>query len=401
MTEPKVYQSDLNGVKGTVISWSFILENSTLEQAQKLSRALPVDGHVALMPDAHLGKGSTIGSVFKTFASIIPAAVGVDIGCGMMAVKTSFTRDQLDEERLKQFYGKLRETVPVGMGGSRNKAHPLWHDFVETTRTPSRVLDDPDLFRRASLQFGTLGDGNHFIELAKDGDDYVWAVLHSGSRGVGNVLASEAISKAQSQCKADGYVLEDPNLAWLIVGTQEAETYLSHMLWAQQYAFKQREAMMFDVLRLLDEVFGEFTHAPAINCHHNYAEKLGNHWLTRKGAIDASEGKLSIIPGSMGEATFIVEGKGNPLAYYSAPHGAGRLYSRGMARRSLDPEEFKQSMTGVLWQDRDIDALIDEAPGAYKNINGVIEAASSLVTVKAELKQFLNYKGTKRPGKKG
>lgn len=388
------------GRRGTVVSWASIIEQNTVEQAQMLSRALPVEGHVALMPDAHLGRGSTIGSVFQTAFSIMPAAVGVDIGCGMIAVQTDLHADLFDDqpEALTAVYRRIRQGIPAGVGGERSEPHPLWATFIADHPAPYRVANDADLFKRAASQFGTLGDGNHFVELSKDETGYLWVVLHSGSRGVGNILSTESQAIALEQCKGDGHMLEDPNLAWLVGGTTEFNQYVRHMLWAQDYAFAQRQAMMAVVLQALADEVGFFRTEEEINCHHNYAEPIGGSgkWLTRKGAIDAHAGRKGIIPGSMGEKTYIVEGVGNAMAYHSAPHGAGRLFSRGEARRSLSPSDFEDSMSGILWQDRDKEALLDEAPGAYKNIEAVIADSETLVKPIAVLTQIANYKGTVR-----
>lgn len=378
-----------------VVSWASVLEDNTLEQAKRLSRSLPVEGHVALMPDAHLGSGSTVGSVFQTAASIIPAAVGVDIGCGMIAVRTDLQRSEIPSDALKRVYAKIRTGIPAGVGGAHERPTAQWYEFIAKENPPPRVMEDQELRARASKQFGTLGDGNHFVELSEDDDGFVWAVLHSGSRGVGNVLATESINVAKGQCEADGYVLEDPNLSWLVEGTSEYKTYIGHMLWAQDYALAQRGAMMDVVMRALMDEF-TFSIQTTINCHHNYAERNGSLWLTRKGAIDASPGRDGVIPGSMGEATFIVKGRGNYQSYNSAPHGAGRLFSRGEARRTLDMADFNEVMDGVLWQDRDAETLLDEAPGAYKDIGQVMQDSCSLVVPVYRLKQFANYKGTVR-----
>jgi len=399
---PKWYETKRNGITGTVLAWPSDLEEATLEQALQLSRSLPVVGHVALMPDAHVGSGATIGSVFYTFASIIPAAVGVDIGCGMMAVKTDILAAEFRSrpDWIETVYTVFREEIPAGVGGQHQTPVPEWEEFANTYGIPERVNADASLFPRASLQFGTLGDGNHFVELAEDEEGYVWAVLHSGSRGVGNVLASMAVTEARRICASDGYQLEDPNLAWLVQGTTGFSEYIVNMTWAMAYAYHQREAMMNRVLKAVGLVVPGFQTAKPINCHHNYAEANGMVWLTRKGAIDASLGRWGIIPGSMGAATHIVVGKGNTESYNSAPHGAGRRLTRGAARRSLDVSTFRKQMEGVVWQDRDAEALIDEAPDAYKDIAVVMNEAAYLVETKAVLKQFLNYKGTKRSGRR-
>ena len=399
---PKRYETtNAQGGKGVVLSWASQIEDNTLEQAQMTSRALPIAGHVALMPDAHLGRGATVGSVLKTVASIIPAAVGVDIGCGMIAVHTDLKRRDVTPEALKRTYALIRDGIPSGVGKAHGVLTWQWERFFSSFGAPDRVRNDPALYRRASTQFGTLGDGNHFVELSEDRDGDVWTVLHSGSRGVGNVLSVESTGAARNQCASDGYELEDQDLAWLVTGTSAFKEYIEHMQWAQSYAYWQREAMMDVVLEALtrEHTFGV---VETINCHHNYAEQMGDSdvWLTRKGAIDASSGVQGIIPGSMGDATYIVQGLGNPLSYNSAPHGAGRMLARGAARRTLDVSAFTRSMEGILWQDRDAKALLDESPEAYKGISSVMRDSETLVDVVAVLKQFANYKGTARPNRR-
>lgn len=382
------------GRVGEVYSWASVIDEGTIEQATRLSRSYAVVGHVALMPDAHVGNGATIGSVVKTAASIIPAAVGVDIGCGVIAARVDIKADDLNEQALKRTYAEIRKAIPAGMGGAHEKPIGLWEDFEFFNPVPGRVRKDAALYQRAAKQFGTLGDGNHFVELAKDGLNNVWVIIHSGSRGVGNLLAEESQTVARNQCEADGYKLEDPNLSWLVAGTTEFNTYIEHMLWAQRYAYNQRVAMLHHAVQALGP--GVVIHE-LYNCHHNYAENIdGDTWLTRKGAINASKGQYGLIPGSMATGTFLVRGLGNELSYNSAPHGAGRLLSRGMARRQLNEKVFKQEMEGILWQDRNSAELLDEAPSAYKPINTVMNDASDLVEPVAFFTQIANYKGTTR-----
>lgn len=378
---------------GTVLSWASLLETNTREQAEMTSRSRVLAGHLALMPDAHLGMGATVGSVLRTAGAIIPAAVGVDIGCGMIAVRTDLKRDALDLDACRRILGCIRENVPSGFGRGNITPVPEWADFVTRRGYSPTVMLDANLIGRAAQQFCSLGDGNHFAEVAEDADGTVWAIVHSGSRGVGNVLAQRHIKIAQAYCEANDLTIEHVDLAYLVAGTAEFEAYIADMLWAQGYAFWQRDAMMTRVLAAV-ATEAEFSEQERINCHHNYSEPLADGlWLTRKGAIDASLGRPGIIPGSMGDATYVVHGLGNADSYNSSPHGAGRVLSRGGARRELDVDAFRAQMVGKTWQDRNADDLIDEAPNAYKPIAMVMQDAASLVEPVAVLRQFINYKG--------
>jgi RNA-splicing ligase RtcB len=248
---------------------------------------------------------------------------------------------------------------------------------------------------KVTLQFGTLGAGNHFVEVCEDSDENVWLLLHSGSRGIGNMLATAHVADAKIHCDLEGIALEDKDFAYFHAGTREAEAYLADMLWAQAYAYSQREAMMDNLIEAVSLRAGrDWNIKKRINCHHNYAEQRPDGaWLTRKGAIDASVGRMGIIPGSMGAATYIVRGKGNAESYHTSPHGAGRILGRKQAKRSLDVAEFKKQMEGKTWLDRDAAALLDEAPSAYKPIETVIADSAELVEPVTVLGQFVNYKG--------
>ena len=389
----KTYRTENEFGVGDVISWASIIDDNTIEQAQRTSRASVIDGHVALMPDAHLGIGATVGSVIVTADAIIPAAVGVDIGCGMIAVRTDLERAALDEAACRRILGRIRDSVPSGFGKGNAEVQPEAREFVARHGWAPGVDGQPELQQRALAQFCSLGDGNHFAEVAEDRDGIVWAIVHSGSRGVGNVLANHHIRIAQDFCAANAFGLEDTALAFLLTGTNEFNAYVTDMQWAQEYAFWQRDAMMTRVLTAIEQE-AAFSEAERINCHHNYSVPVdGRKWLTRKGAIAAETGVRGIIPGSMGDATYIVTGRGNEQAYHSSPHGAGRVLSRGAARRGLDVEEFRSRMTGKVWQDRNADDLIDEAPASYKPIETVMDDAASLVDPTAVLSQFINYKG--------
>jgi len=392
---------------GNVLSWGSDLEDETLEQAAKASRLPFVSGHVALMPDAHVGLGATIGSVIPTQGAVIPAAVGVDIGCGMIAAETTLSADRLPDH-FETFLGRVEDVVPAGLGKGHRSARAAAPHF--RSHQAPRYAGASDLTQKQAGkivdQFGTLGSGNHFVEVCLDERDRVWVVLHSGSRGIGNQLATEHIERAKGLMKEHFISLEDPDLAYLVEGTPEFESYIADMLWAQDYASANREAMMDAVLSQLWAFTGA-SDDPAdavnrevhrINCHHNYTVRE-NHfghdvWLTRKGAIRARKGDAGVIPGSMGTSTYIVRGLGNPQSYESCSHGAGRRMSRSRARRELSLVEFVTSMEGRDWQQDKADQLLDEAPQAYKDIGQVMADQADLVAVEHVLRQILNYKGT-------
>lgn len=397
-----------------VLSWASDLDEGALEQAQNVAQLPFVHGHVALMPDAHFGYGAPVGAVVATRGAVIPYAVGVDIGCGMIAVRTSLTSRSLPDN-LRGLHDRISAHIPAGTGKG--------HAFGEANREalelhwpwpePSRGLVVPTLdtkqWQRATHQFGTLGSGNHFIELCLDEEDRVWVVLHSGSRGIGHFLAEQHIKVAKEayQRAADlyGATLPDDNLAPLAEGTSEFEHYVADMLWAQAYALGNREAMMDSVLDLLSAFLGTHGNGKAFSCderintHHNYAQmeyhQGKNVWVTRKGAISARAGELGIVPGSMGTGTFITRGLGNPSSFCSSSHGAGRRLGRKAAHRGLDIKEFRKQMRGKAWNEDQAVALLDEAPGAYKDIGAVMTAQADLSEPVHKLTAVLNYKGAK------
>ena len=378
---------DIHESGGQVVrSWASILDPQTLQQALMTARCDAMAGPLALMPDAHLGAGSTVGSVLLT-EGIIPSAVGVDIGCGVSAYKTEIRRHEISDDAAKRILGRIRKTIPSGVGKAHSAASERGREFVKWRGLPS-IKDEG----RILAQFGTLGSGNHFAEVSEDLDGFAWVLVHSGSRGIGNQIAQHHIRIA----KALGTKVEHPDLSYLSPGSTELREYVSDMLWAQDYAYYQREAMMEALYAAVVENVGtqNIEKTEVVNCHHNYSEEVDTGmWLSRKGAIDASPDAMGIIPGSMGAATYIVKGKGNPDSYKSAPHGAGRMLSRGAARRELDLEEFKSQMTGRVWDDRNAKALLDEAPLAYKPIETVMEDSKDLVETVTVLKAFINYKG--------
>lgn len=376
-----------------VLSWATDLDQNTIDQAAR-SASLPfVDRHIALMPDAHYGYGATIGSVIATKGAVIPSAIGVDIGCGMIAMETPFTSDLLPDD-LTALHNHISKVVPAGVGNGHDKA----------MSAAKRLIDDPrvDLTQKqesaAAKQMGSLGSGNHFVEVCLDERDRVWVVLHSGSRGVGNQLANIHIDGAKDLMAKYFIELEDKDLAYLVEGTDEFQAYISAMLWAQDYAMANRQAMMDAVLVQLRGAVGwDFEPTTVVNCHHNFCEMEHHHdqnmWVTRKGAIRARVGDLGVIPGSMGTNTYIIEGKGNKASYTSCSHGAGRRMSRNQARKTLDLDGLHSQMKDKTWNADHAEKLLDEDPRAYKDIDEVMANQADLVTIRHTLSQILNYKG--------
>ncbi|KXP03355.1 RtcB family protein [Tsukamurella pseudospumae] len=384
-------------INKSLVSWASILDEKTREQAITTAKLPFIYPHIALMPDAHLGKGATVGSVIPSLGAVVPAAVGVDIGCGMIAVRTQFTKNDLPEDR-STVREAIERAIPLSAGRYNKKvvatAEPR---IAELESLAERAEFDPGQYAgNWRLQLGTLGSGNHFIEVSLDNDDVVWAFLHSGSRGVGNKIAQHHIAVAARLCKQWWIELPDPDLAYLVEGTREFRRYIAELKWAQHFALLNREEMMDRVIRQLGEWVGTpVVEAERINCHHNFTQRethFGKEvWVSRKGAIEASEGKLGLIPGSMGTASYIVEGKGYPPSLNSSPHGAGREYSRSAARKAFTHEQLREAMAGIEF--RDSADFIDEIPQAYKPIDRVMADAEQLVTVRAVLRQIVNVKG--------
>lgn len=380
-----------------VLSWASILEYNTLEQAKKSSELPFVKPYVALMPDAHFGYGSTVGSVIPTEGAIIPSAVGVDIGCGMIATRLSLKADQL-KDNLEDLHTLIAEAVPAGAGQGHGLDRQVDLPQIKNKQLCQKWWTD-NLIQRAESQMGSLGGGNHFVEICLDEYDGVWVVLHSGSRGVGNILANIHIDRAKGLMKQWFIELDEPDLAYLVEGTQQFHEYITDMLWAQEYALENRALMMKNVLGAIREWYGHrgpvVTVERSINCHHNYTERENhkgkNLWITRKGAVRAREGDWGVIPGSMGAASYIVSGLGNDSSFHSCSHGAGRTMGRKEAERTLSYESLEQQMSGKTWN-RDA-RLIDEHPQAYKDIDQVMEDQEDLVKIEYRLHQILNYKG--------
>jgi len=380
-----------------LISWASILDEKTIEQARTASTMPFIYPHLALMPDAHLGLGATVGSVIPTLGAIIPAAVGVDIGCGMIAVKTQFARPQLTGA-LRELREQIERAIPLSAGRyNRTVVATAEPRVAQLEELASEAGFDPASYAgNWRLQLGTLGSGNHFIEVSLDENDDVWLFLHSGSRGVGNKIAQKHIRAAQQVATKYWIDLPHADLAYLVEGTPEFDRYIAELRWAQHFALLNREEMMDRVMRQMSEWMGTpVIEQERINCHHNFTESevhFGKRvWLSRKGAIKADSGRPGIIPGSMGTASYIVEGLGNPVALDSSPHGAGREYSRSAARKTFTHEQLREAMVGIEF--RDTDAFIDEIPQAYKPIDQVMLDAAELVTVKHTLRQIVNVKG--------
>ena len=380
-----------------LLNWASILDEKTREQAIATSSLPFIYPHLALMPDAHLGKGATVGSVIPTLGTIIPAAVGVDIGCGMIAVRTQFHADDLPSER-RSVREAIERAVPLSAGVYNRKVVATAKPRVEELAAHAEKADfDPASYAKNwTHQLGTLGSGNHFIEISLDEEDAVWLFLHSGSRGVGNKIAQHHIKVAAELAKRYWIPLPDPDLAYLVEGTPEFWKYIRELRWAQHFALLNREEMMDRVIRQVSESVGTgVVERERINCHHNFTEHEEHNkrqvWVSRKGAIRAELGEPGLVPGSMGTASYVVEGLGNKASLNSSPHGAGREYSRSAARKAFTHEQLREAMVGIEY--RDTDAFIDEIPAAYKPIDTVMEDAKDLVKIRHTLRQIVNVKG--------
>ena len=382
----------------TLYNWASILDPQTSAQAHKTATMPFIHPHLALMPDAHLGKGATVGSVIPTRAAIMPAAVGVDIGCGMIAVRTQFSENDLPADR-RSVRVAVEKAIPLSAGARNTR---VTRDHTTERLATLRALAQEAGFDPATysahweLQLGTLGSGNHFIEITRDETGQVCLFLHSGSRGVGNKIAQKHIAIAQDVCRRQRIDLPDRDLAYLTEDTDEFWAYITQMRWAQTYALLNREEMMDRLVACVEDWTGESVErGEEINCHHNYTEQETHYgeqvWLSRKGAISARAGEPGLIPGSMGTASYVVSGLGNELALNSAPHGAGRVHSRTSARKTFTREQLREAMVGIEF--RDTDAFLDEIPAAYKDIDQVMADAADLVEIRHTLRQLVNVKG--------
>ena len=381
------------------------VEDEAKRQLMNAARLPVVFKHVAAMPDVHYGIGATVGSVIPTLKAIIPAAVGVDIGCGMMAAKTTLRAEDLPDN-LAPLRSAIERAVPHGRApGSRDpgawskvpaSVDTAWAqlepDFTELCR------DYPKLAKTNNIQhLGTLGSGNHFIEVCLDEQGFVWFMLHSGSRGVGNFIGTMFIELAKQDAMRNDVHLPDRDLAYFEEGSRHFADYVRAVGWAQRFAALNREMMMKRVIEAAKTVIRKNfqSHVEAVNCHHNYVQQERHFgqdvYVTRKGAVSAKRGELGIIPGSMGACSYIVRGKGNPESFESCSHGAGRTMSRGEAKRRFTLADHRAATEGVeCRKDKDV---IDETPAAYKDIDAVMEAQRDLVDVVHTLKQVVCVKG--------
>lgn len=384
-------------------------ESQAMEQLRNAAKLPFIHKHIAVMPDCHLGIGATIGSVIATKGAIVPAAVGVDIGCGMMAVQTTLKASQLPDN-LHALRSDIEAAVPHGRtndGGEGDRG--AWGEPTEAARgiwqshLVRKYIDIVNKHPKAESKnnichLGSLGTGNHFIEICLDEEQNVWVMLHSGSRGAGNRIGTYFIEKAKKELEKYfiGHYLPDKDLSYLVENTEIFNDYVEAVEWAQGFARHNRELMMLATLNALAKHAPQFTSTNmAVNCHHNYISKENhfgsNVWVTRKGAVRARKGDLGIIPGSMGTGSFIVEGLGDMHSFHSCSHGAGRVMSRGEAKKKITMEAHATAMKGI---EARLDAdVIDESPAAYKDIGAVMEAQSDLVEIKYRLRQIVNVKG--------
>ena len=403
------YEFD-NTSRNPIKSWTrgVLVEDKARQQLRNIASMPFVHKHVAAMPDVHWGVGATVGSVIATKNAIIPAAVGVDIGCGMMAVRTTLTASDMPDS-LGHIRAEIEKAVPHGRtdNGKRNDrgafsdlpaVHELrWSGLSD--RYDKIIQKHPKAkgYNNAN-HLGTLGTGNHFIEVCLDESGYVWVMLHSGSRGPGNRIGSYFIESAKREMERwhINEYLPDQDLSYLVEHTELFDDYIEAVQWAQDFALENRRAMMGATLHALTHHLPPFTVTDeAVNCHHNYVEKENHYganvWVTRKGAVRARNSDLGIIPGSMGTGSFIVRGKGNPESFCSCSHGAGRAMSRGAAKKAITLEDHAKAMQGI--EARLDDGVIDESPKAYKDISAVMAAQDDLIEVVHTLRQIINVKG--------
>lgn len=397
------YEVSVGADRVPVKSWTIGVpfDEKARQQVEHLATLPFIHQHIAIMPDVHWGMGATIGSVIATKGAIIPAAVGVDIGCGMCAVQTTLTANDLPDS-LANIRASIEEAVPVGQGQHLADVDVPEGHYDGLSKILAKHPDIAKLAKqhpatKAALQSGTLGGGNHFIEICLDESDQVWVMLHSGSRGIGNMIGRYFIGLAKEDMRVHHINLPDRDLAYLSEGTRHFDDYVEAVGWSQNYARVNREIMLDLVLDCLrcELPTGWAIRAAAVNCHHNYVEQEhhfgANVWITRKGAVRARSGDLGIIPGSMGERSFIVRGLGNAESFTSCSHGAGRAMSRGEAKRTITQDDHIAATAGV--ECRKDAGVIDESPSAYKDIDKVMAAQRDLVEVVHTLKQIVCVKG--------
>ncbi len=378
------------------------IDSETLDQLRKMAQLQFIHSHIAVMPDVHLGKGATVGSVIPTKNAIIPAAVGVDIGCGMNALRLSLKAYQLPDN-LSALRNAIERKVPVGFEQHKQikaKASTL----SPLDKRLKAITDKHPALRRMLRQFdatwqkqlGTLGGGNHFIELCIDENDDVWVMLHSGSRGLGNVIGTYFIERAKKEAQSRFGHVPDKDLSYFAEGSANFDDYVEAVEWAQEYAFENRREMMRLILEAIRPLLPSFQMTKeAINCHHNYVQKevhFGEEvFVTRKGAISAQKDEYGIIPGSMGAKSYIVKGRGNPDSFCSCSHGAGRRMSRAKAKILFNQQDLIAQTQGI--ECRKDKGVVDEIPSAYKDIDQVMENQKDLVEVVHTLKQVMCIKG--------
>lgn len=385
------------GQKVPIKIWSQLesVEAKAIQQLKNTAAMPFIFKHVAAMPDVHLGIGATVGSVIATKSAIMPAAVGVDIGCGMMAVKTPLSA-QMVQDKIAEIRHSIERSIPVGFGQHKEGREPAVGGWLMNVNRLKG--SDKDLEVKARLQMGTLGGGNHFIEICLDAENNVWVMLHSGSRGTGNIIARRHMDSAKGLMKAMFIHLPDPDLAYFIQDTPDFNDYIWDLNWCQAYAFQNRIEMMNLVMKDLSHAVNNkepIERLMEVNCHHNYTT-IENHfnenaWITRKGAVRARLGDLGIIPGSMGAKSFIVRGLGNDQSFHSCSHGAGRKMSRTQALKQFSVGDLEAQTSGV--ECRKDKGVLDEIPGAYKDIDEVMANQKDLVEVVAQLKQIMCVKG--------
>jgi tRNA-splicing ligase RtcB len=382
-------------------------EDAARRQVENVASMPFIYKHVAVMPDVHWGMGATVGSVIATQGAIIPAAVGVDIGCGMVAARLDVAASDLPDS-LATMRSRIERAVPHGRtanggpgdrGAWKNPPGPVATAWGSLKERFDRIVEKHPKLAKSNHEahLGTLGTGNHFIEVCLDEGQGVWVMLHSGSRGIGNRIGSTFIELAKEDMRRHVVNLPDQDLAYLSEGTTNFDDYVLAVGWAQDYALTNRALMLDATVKAVAETLGKaVTYAEAaVQCHHNYVSREQHFGadvlVTRKGAVRARAGELGIIPGSMGTRSYIVRGKGNPLSFESCSHGAGRRMSRGEAKRTFTLDDHAKAVEGVECR-RDKDVL-DETPGAYKPIDAVMDAQKDLVDVVHELKQVLCVKG--------
>jgi len=395
-------QQVLSDQRVPVKVWTEDVDERSKQQLSNIACLPFIHHHVAAMPDVHLGKGATIGSVIATHKAIIPAAVGVDLGCGMIAARLSITANDLDEKALKKVFDQITRDVPVGRSQHPDDrvlvdaARPFEAGLKALTDRHPQLLKAFGKFSKWTNQMGTLGGGNHFIEVCLDESDQVWVMLHSGSRGIGNAIADYFIRLARRDMERWMIQLPDRDLAYFPEETEHFADYVAAVQWAQDYALQNRQCMLDLVIAALTRHLPSFTvTTEVVNCHHNYVVQEhhygANVWVTRKGAIRAREGDLGIVPGSMGTRSYIVRGKGHPESFCSSAHGAGRRMSRTAAEKQFSAADLAQQTAGVIC--RKDSGVVDEIPGAYKDIDEVMANQSDLTEILHTLKQVVCVKG--------